>query len=572
MKCGMSFFNASVYKSNLKRFWPVWAGLTLILILLLPLPVLNAWSESQTREILRGIGSYGAVFLTFGAAAIAAMTVYGWMYSARSAGFTAALPLRREGMFLSCALAGYTMLALPGVIAAILTCLAALGEVGLQTAAALTLDWLGKYLLLSLCFFGFASLCAHLTGTLWILPVIYVLLNVAVAVFWFLISNVLTNLLPGYAGEVPQAAYVLSPAVRIVMFDWDSTPFPDWAGLLGYAAFGLLSAGLGLVLAKRRRMESATDTVAVPWLKPVFRWVFSLGFALSFASVLYLMLLDESYRYGAMAAFLLLGGFLGWVIAEMLVRKSYKVASSLKTFPLLAALLLLLTLGCAGGGFGYSRHIPAPEQVKTAGIETGAYSIVTDSPAEVAAIQDLHRGLASGKPRDDGRNVYVEYELNTGRTLRRRYSFESLSPEGKEELRALAERELASGLELLLQDERRSLMGYLNRYERDEYRGADLSERQLRELLQQGVLPDYRAGDLRLVMGWPFEPDAGLGEDYCYLSVESWEREPLPGDEGAYDYYGYYGRSSIQIALTPAAKNSWPLLEKYLEEAEEPWG
>ena len=65
-------------------------------------------------------------------------------------------------------------------------------------------------------------------------------------------------------------------------------------------------------------MESATDTVALDWLKPVFRWVFAAGFALCFANLIYLILMsEERYHYAVMAVLLVLGGFLGWFIAEM---------------------------------------------------------------------------------------------------------------------------------------------------------------------------------------------------------------------------------------------------------------
>ena len=564
MRCGMSFFNATVYKSSLKRFWPVWAGLTLILILLLPLPVLNAWSPSRAEGVILGVGSFGAVVLAFGFSAVAAMTVYGWMYNARSTGFTAALPLRREGMFLSCALAGYTMLALPGVIAALLTMLSG-------AAAALAAQWLLKYLLLSLLFFGFASLCAFLTGTLWVLPVVYGLLNVAVVVLWLLIANVLTNLLPGYAGEVPQAAYILSPVVRVMMFQWDGSPFPDWAGLLGYAAFGLICAGLALLLAKKRRMESATDTVAVSWLKPVFRWVFSVGFALCFSNLLYLLILyDEPYLVVPMTAFLLLGAFLGWVIAEMLVRKSYKVGSSLKTFPILALLIILLTVGCAKGGFGYSARIPAPERVKSAQIEVGGYSCVTDDPSEIPGIQTLHRELAAAQPGQmGGRDVYIEYELTSGGALRRRYSLAGLSEEGQEELRQMVERELAEGLEVILSDNNRTFNFYATLYEGEEYYNFDLSEEQGRKLLRDGVLPDWRAGTLRLVSGWAFGPVSASEEPetFYFLNYDAWFR----GD-GRYDADFRY-RMYDQFQVTPEAKNTWELLQKYRRETgKESWG
>ena len=121
MRCGMSFFNAAVFKNCLKRYWPVWAALLLSLILSLPLPVMNMGDGFDAADLIRTVGGYGSIVTTFLFSGMAAMTVFGWMYNAKSVGFTASLPIKREGLFLSCALAGFTMVAAPAVVTALLT-------------------------------------------------------------------------------------------------------------------------------------------------------------------------------------------------------------------------------------------------------------------------------------------------------------------------------------------------------------------------------------------------------------------------------------------------------------------
>lgn len=565
MRSGMSFFNKTIYLNCLRRFWPVWAGLTLCLVLMLPLPAMNMRYASDVETLFLGVGSYGGIVLAFGFSVTAAMTVYGWMYQTKSTGFTAALPLRREGMLLSTAAAGCTMLALPGVIAALLGLLAAGGVCGFSAAAALAGGWLGRWLLLALCFFGFATLCAQLTGAIWVLPAVYVLLNVGVAVIWYLIANVLELLLPGYAGEVPRLALTLSPVVRIFMFYWAESPFEDWAGLSGYAAFGVLCLVLSLLLARRRRMESATDTVAVSWLKPVFRWVFSIGFALCFANFLYLILMDgEAYRYVPMAFFLVLGGLLGWIIAEMLVRKSYKIGSALKTFPILAVLLIALVAFCAFGGLGYTGRVPDAESVKSAAISFYSYSCVTDDPAEIATIGELHRELADASVKEDGMDIFITYTLKNGGTLRRRYAYASLSEEGKAELRQFLERQEGEAISLWLSEPDRTIHAGVSEYKNGDYtRSFELGEERCRDILRYGVLPDMAAGTLRAVSGWPFDPGyAGDEEDCFYLEFETWVKEEAG--------YGY-NRSEYDVQsfrVTPAAENTWAMLEKAAEEWE----
>ncbi len=559
MRCGMSFFNAAVYKNCLKRYWPVWGCLLLGLIFVLPLPVLNAGSDMNAEDMILSLGGYCGLSFGFVFSALAAMVVFSWMYQAKSAGFTGALPIKREAMFVSCALAGFTMLACPGVAAALLTLLAASGLCGFGAALALTGGWLAKYLLVCICFFGFACLCAHLTGSVWVVPLVYVLLNVAVVVFWYLIANVLNLLLPGFSGDVPLLAVDLSPVARMFTYNWSDFYFDGWLGLGCYAVFGLVCAFLGLLLAKKRRLESSGDTVALEWLKPVFRWVFALGFALCFANLLYLILLSDEGRHTAlMGFFLVLGAFLGWIISEMLVRKSFKVASSLKTFPILAALLVLLMIFCATGGLGYSAWCPGVDEVKTASIDSYGYACVTDDPAEIEAICALHRGMAGVSTTDTSANVNVNYQLKNGRSVSRSYPLEALTLEAMEDFKTLLQRQLLGGLERMLTENGRSFSVSAQIYGGEEWQWFELSDEESRDLLRRCVLPDAEAGNIEMVSGWIFGGELDYGGEVCQLDIHSWLWESK--EEG---YYDHDSEEYMHISVTPAAKNTWSLLEQY---------
>ncbi len=569
MRCGMSFFNAAVYKNCLKRYWPVWAALLLSLILSLPLPVMNAGDGFDAADIIRTVGGYGSVVTTFLFSGMAAMTVFGWMYNAKSVGFTASLPVRREGLFLSCAMAGFTMVAAPAVVTALLTLVAAAGSCGFGWALELTGAWLGKYLLLTLCFFGFGSLCAQLTGTLWVLPVVYALLNVAVAGFWALIANVLNLLLPGFGGGLPMLAADLSPVVRMFLFDWNDASFPDWLGLSLYAVFGLVCVFLGLWLMKKRRMESATDTVALEWLKPVFRWVFAVGFALCFANLIYLILVsEERYHYAVMAVFLVVGGLLGWLIAEMLVRKSFKVGSCLKTYPILAVLLVLLVVFCAAGGLGYSSYCPDASQVEYAVLTVPGQSCTTNDPAEVQAIQTIHRSLAGAKePGYDYSTIQVVYRLHSGRTVTRSFPRENLTVEAEQECRAFFQRQLQGGLELMLMEGDLLLNIDVDCMIEDEWSSFELEDAESRELLRQGILADAEAGTLELTNSW-FLGSSTLdpGDEYYSLHLQSWRKRSSDEAKGPGAWDDPYDGAYYNIIVTPAARNTWALLEQYAGE------
>ena len=56
---------------------------------------------------------------------------------------------------------------------------------------------------------------------------------------------------------------------------------------------------LALLLYRRRALETAGDAVAVPWLRPVFKYFMALGGALALAGVLFWVALVRARRRAA---------------------------------------------------------------------------------------------------------------------------------------------------------------------------------------------------------------------------------------------------------------------------------
>ena len=131
MASGTSCFNSALYRKTLTRFWPLWTLWGVLWLLLLPLSQLSRYfdwvregrSDSALVENFQEILSLQEVGVWLAAlvGVLAAMAVFSYLYSARSACMMHALPLRREGLFLSQYLAGLTMLVLPLAAVALVT-------------------------------------------------------------------------------------------------------------------------------------------------------------------------------------------------------------------------------------------------------------------------------------------------------------------------------------------------------------------------------------------------------------------------------------------------------------------
>ena len=120
MRSVTSCFNPTLYKKDLARFWPLWTMYTVIWLFMLPL---NLFSQSLRynfdpvqwagREPITMVAQGGGLAIAAVYSLLCAAAVWSYLYNNRSANLMHALPVRREGHFLSHALAGVTFFALP---------------------------------------------------------------------------------------------------------------------------------------------------------------------------------------------------------------------------------------------------------------------------------------------------------------------------------------------------------------------------------------------------------------------------------------------------------------------------
>jgi len=434
------------------RFWPVWAAYLGIWLLAAAVPIagraeiLEAYAAAVMRHTLLSTGLYGGIAMSAVFGCFAAMAVWSFLYSARSAHGVAALPIRREGVYLSALAAGIVPLLAANVLAAAIVLLtgAANGWTDLGAVA----QWLALVSLLNVCFYGFATLCGQLTGNVLVLPAVYAVLNFTAVVVQFLLSEIFGRFVYGYGGGLMGTGY-LSPVVALVrvmgverlygVSPLDESRIPVGAELYGwglaaiYAGFGLVCMALGLLLFRKRRIETAGDVVAVRALKPVFRWCMALGCGLCFACLLDALLGGGGATFTRLLIYMLIGAAIGWFAGEMLIRKSFRVFTA-RRWAGLGLCWLVIVIGMLGMKtdlFGYERYVPAAADVKSVTLRGGgAEGAVLAEPENVEAALALHREIIEDRAAQrelekqgaEARSCTILYELRDGRTVERDYT------------------------------------------------------------------------------------------------------------------------------------------------------
>ena len=433
MRLKTSYFNPTLFKKNLARFWPLWGGASLVGALF-PLYFLTV----LLRE--RGIGAvedplgvtygyytvvaYAVPVISLVYAVLCALAVWGWLYNAKSVGMYHALPVTRRGLFLTDFLSGMAMMLIPyAVTGALCVAVSALVR-GVDPAGLLVtvLCVLGE----SLFFFASASAVVFITGNPFACAAFYFLFHFFAAGAEWLICQLMTLFYFGVEQYYEGIAEFLSPVIFLMRNvsvhttsqqitmpgGWIESGKIESVTLAGgwiiavYALAGLVLLGCAWALYRRRRSESAGDVVAVGWMKPVFRYGFALCAAVAGGMLLYNLFFytgsTETARPAPMAFCMAAAGAVGYYIASMLLSKSLRVfRGSWKG--LLATVLVsaALCFAAAADPFGVETWIPDAAEIEKAGLDLGygghMYVNFTDGAA-VGKLLDLHRAILSEEP------------------------------------------------------------------------------------------------------------------------------------------------------------------------------
>ncbi|MDR0951994.1 MAG: ABC transporter permease [Oscillospiraceae bacterium] len=611
MKSKTSYFNKALFLSQLNRFWPLYTAYFVIWLLIVPV-ALNTrlslaftprdiiYATSTTGAYLLRAGYVGGMFMSAIFGIFFAMAAFHWLYTGRGVSLMASAPVKREGLFISVFTPGLVFMLLSNIIMFLLALAvgAAYGLALIGYAA----QMLAMMCLLNLFFYGFACLCAMLTGHILVLPAIYAILNFTAVVFLSLLYNMLDRFSYGLysnALESNSAFTSFSPAAHLILRT--SVPavitkdlagiekvtgasYTGWNYLFVLGAVGLVMAFLALLLLRRRRMESAGDVVAVRPLRPVFKYCLTIGCAVVLGICLYEIIYDRTLTSVAayyICAFAAVGAFVGYFAGEMLLEKTLRVFSgaNFKKWGLVAALCVGLILAMDFDLFGFERRVPELSEIDNVYLSDIGEATQLNEPEEIEFVRQLHASIISHKALNENPNyddgvvaVRFDYELKNGSHVQRRYT---LNIDASDDAQAL--QDFLNTPEMIL---RRKLperpvakenmdTGWVEFYnlEKHEYESIEITQEQAYELYTECILPDMQDGNIG--QAWILRTDDKEYTQFFYdlhISLSfSWLRDALesqPGDTKSLvlDPLGnerFVWGLNVNATLDSARTNAW---------------
>lgn len=388
MKSRISFFNPTAFQKNLTRFAPVWGLYTVCLFMGLFIMTdsgTSYWLFANMADCIQFMA-----IVNLGYALICAQLLFGDLYNARMCNMLHALPIRREGWFVTHVVSGLAFSFGPNLLMT-LAALVISPFSNMVNAWQIPLYWLLGSTLEFLFFFGVACLAALCVGSRFAQAVVYGIVNFLSPLAWFLVDTLYTPLLYGIqtseqpflwfcpVAKMADTRYIDCEQIeRLEGYDSYGHEMYSYYGefalentwwyLFLCAAVGIAFLAIALRLYQKRRLEAAGDFIAIKALEPVFLVVYTMVIGTCFHFVF-----TQMMGYGEGILFLFVGLAIGWFTGKMFLERRVNIFHK-KTFAGLGVLvaLFLVTIGIVSWDpFGIEDWVPKAEQVKSVYVGAG---------------------------------------------------------------------------------------------------------------------------------------------------------------------------------------------------------
>lgn len=430
MKSATSYFNKTVLRKDLTRFWPVW-GLSTIFFLL----IVALGNPIDAKDVARSVVSSLPAMMVFNLLYgwVCALLLLGDLFKSRLCNGLHTMPIRREGYLLTHIAAGLLFFLIPNLTLCIVISFL------LKSYYAYALLLFAASLLQFLCFFGIAVFSVMCSGkALGMSAVFWIILLFPSLVYWFC-TTFYEPMLPGVllesadflffspitnTGETGMMRFAAHLPRKLPIVPRIS--FSHWRYLICAAAAGVVFLGISFLLYRRRKLECAGDLIALRPAKPIFLVIYTL----SAGALLHSMAsISDSFTL----PFLCIGLLIGYFTGRMLLERSLRVFGkrSLLGAAAFAGVLIVSMLIVRLDPIGITKYVPEPEQIQSVSIGNWVsasryymeeYAIHLQEKADIERITKLHKSLISLDTEGiDSVPIQISYATSDGRTIRRYY-------------------------------------------------------------------------------------------------------------------------------------------------------
>lgn len=431
-----NFFSVPLAMENMKRFWAIGVVGLLVYLLSGVFPMILSYDDIRPYMIESMLSNHNPGYMAahLFLAISAAVAVFRYLQNTGSTSVMHAMPFTRKGLYLSSYWSGLKLAYLPALVNGLLLLLLKtpvyqtvyVDNLPIQTNVYTTagvMGWMAGVLVIITFMYSIAVFAGMVTGS--------VVLHALTAVGFNFLLTALYGTFLGYSEIyffgftynelISEIALKLSPYTYVFQQE-GVIPAKAWMGYMSVAA--LIAVGTYFIY-KKRPLEKATDST-------VFRFMeYFISFLVVFFGSSLIGMIFHEYDYGY--AGYVFGGILGFLIGQMIVKKTMKIfdLENLKVFVVFAGIMAIIVVGFSKDALGYERRVPDQNSVNTATISSydltpGNMPSTFSEKDNVQQVLDFHKAVVDGRKeyRDfqgSGFNMTLTYEMSSGRQMSRRY-------------------------------------------------------------------------------------------------------------------------------------------------------
>ena len=465
MKSRMSLFNLGVIKQDLKQHG--WIGILYLIGLLFTIPLKLMMMASNVKDDPSRINQYQyivdlfninleiQVVLLFSFPILAGIMIFRYLQTKESVDLYHSLPINRKSLYLNHITSGLFLLLPPILLTGITTWVVLqFAPLSKYLATSEVWNWVGILTLFTVLTFILSVVVGMITGLSipqGILTYIFLFLPYGLIE---LVNYHLDLILYGYPAiyygkvnseqwspiirftELQSSNYIAENGGAISTQVTNSNAFTGKETLI-YLLLIILFLGIGYFLYRIRHSERATQVIAFIGLRPIFKYGVTFSFMLVSGSY---FTQTQNHHFGWSIFGYIIGSFFGYLIAEMILKKTWRIFHRKLFLPFLAytILMVFLFIGIKADVLGYQNELPETEEIESVFFGNAFYELkdnqtngknpFSTDPTFIESVRKAHQVIIEKRPEPvnlnvpNSRSIFIMYQLKDGRKIAREYT------------------------------------------------------------------------------------------------------------------------------------------------------
>lgn len=445
-------FNKALILNNLKRFWWVSLLYTIGLFLLSPVLVLSRETGMIEFETIFD----GTIFFLFIVPVFLAVMVFRYMQNSKSMVTIHAMPYNRLDLYINNVISGLILLIVPILLnTALLSYLQLFSKEGIIFEQGISIKYLWISLLVSITLYTITVAVGMVTGSSIAQIIFTYIINFLPAGIIVILNYLLDGIIYGFSGISEDAINNLGKISPIVqtLFLRNQGKVSDF--LIPDIVLIIAVLVIGYFLYKYRNLEDAGEVISGKFIKPIFKY--GVTVCVMLVGALYVKGIFEVDKPDLIIY--LLFALLGYVIAEMLLRKSFKILNSYKGFIGFIGVFAIVVACINFDLLGYENYVPKAEDIEcftfgsTWQLEAyrqGAKTEVLAGKENIEKVVALNQEIVKNKNANINKSgtMGITYLLKNGKIVSRTYRLDNKAYQEKVEEIMLSEEYKKSKVEL----------------------------------------------------------------------------------------------------------------------------